>query len=173
MNDTKEKLKGAEEILQELIAEAKEGRCKDCQWCFPHKEWDDEFDPTEAIHKISHICLMGEGDGWGDDAPHFTPDQLDDYQYPERCNLGAFIDDDGVSIPYCLAFTQNLDQVIMVMASGGDYRHEAIQPEIARHSLFMSRLSEAANLEDNIKKGKLEKLLNILSGVTSDPLLLK
>ncbi len=171
MNDTKE-LKGAEEIFQGLLTEAKAGRCIECQWCFPHKEWDNEFDSTEESHKVSRICLLQS-----DDHPNagdqllFSIAQLESEQYPERCSLGSFLEDNGTRIPECVAFSLNLDQVIMVMASGGDYRHEKIQPEIERHSMFMCRLSEALGLENDIKEKKLEKLLAILNGVTKEPLL--
>lgn len=179
MKNKKVELKGAEEIFQELRQQAKEGRCQWCQWCYPLCQaellkLEHELENLEGDRSItnSRICLL-ESDGHPSEPLIFTVSELRGKRYPRRCNLGSFLDDANESIPECLAYSQNPDQVNMMMASGGNYRNEAVQDAVARHTMFMIRLGDAVTLETDIREKKLEKLLDILNGVTKDPLLEK
>lgn len=168
----KPEIKGVEEIIAGLREQAKEGRCIECQWCFPHEEvwcklgFEGTKSTEEHTRKSSHLCLMQKF-GFVDEQLHLFTEDLESKQYPQRCEVGAWTEDDGTKIPECLAYSPNLDQVIMVMASKGDYRHPDIQPEIDRHHQYMETLIEASRLHNATKEGRLEKLLNKLNGVAA------
>lgn len=135
---TETKFKNVEEILEELIARAKKGSCKKCQYC----ETTDFF-----AHETRYVCAVQ-----GNYNPNTASEKtLNQYQYPIGCDGGtSWIDDNGKGIPYCLAYEAKW--------SNSECRWLA-----NRRRAFVDCLRLAAELHYSIKENKLDEMLRRLN----------
>lgn len=94
-NKTKDKR--LDEILEKLIAQAKEGSCKTCQFCISS--------PIQIEDKkFSHYCLL-QGNV---NSIFFTQESLVQEAYPGKCEEGSWYEGDK-AINGCLCFKPRIE----------------------------------------------------------------
>ena len=137
---TETKFKNVEEILDELLTQAKKGSCKNCQYCEP----TDFFVPEEL--EARYICAVQ-----GNYNPNAVNEKtLNKHQYPIGCDGGTTWEDHGVEIPYCLAYEPKRPSTNSQWLS-------------SRHRAFIDCLVCAASLHYSIKENKLDEMLRRLN----------
>lgn len=152
---TETKFKGVEEILDELIAQAKDGSCKTCQWCVP-------CSGLEEYH-ITHYCMIQ-----GNVNPiHFTDADLERQSYPWKCEEGQWHEEENGlmtrEVYGCLAYEENLDQIIMLMVLKEDPDSQDVHRLVENHRKYMDCLKEAAVIHYALKNVRLDDLLRRLN----------
>lgn len=139
--ETKQALKGIDEILEALTLQTRHGSCKNCQFRAP-----DECE----LFETSHFCAIQSNLN----SIRFTEKSLDSAPYPARCDEGEWVNSDNEPVYGCLAFLPATEPVVYTVAS---------QLAATRHRDFLNAMKRAADLHFAVKNGELDHLIGVIN----------